>query len=112
MGDPELQRPAPAFAGAGDRAPEAIPEPPAGPGLVLCRLAELPGEALVDADALGGALAVSARTVQRLVGQGHLPPGVELGGRTVWIVGRVLAWLAGRAEQAEKKAARFSRNSS
>jgi predicted DNA-binding transcriptional regulator AlpA len=77
---------------------------------VLRRLAELPGEALIDADALGTALAVSARTVQRLVGQRHLPPGVELGGRTVWIVGRVLAWLAGRAEQAEKKAARFCRN--
>jgi predicted DNA-binding transcriptional regulator AlpA len=67
---------------------------------------------MVDSDALGAALAVSARTVQRLVGQGQLPPGVELGGKTLWIVGRVLAWLAGRAEQAEKKAAGFRRNAS
>ena len=78
-------------------------------GVVITRLAELPDKTLMSEHALAQALEVSVRTFQRLVAQGHLPPGVGLGGKRLWFVGRVLDWLTHRAEQAEKEASRFTR---
>ena len=89
-----------------DPAPDLarLGELPEKAGQVLIRLAELPPAALLDESALATALGVSRRTVQRMVIRGEVQPGVQLGGRPVWIAGRVCTWLARRAEEAEREA--------
>ncbi len=70
-------------------------------------LARLPRQALVDESAMARGLGVVPRTVRRMVARHELPPSLgKMGGRSVWIAGRVLDHLETRAEQAEKKAER------
>jgi predicted DNA-binding transcriptional regulator AlpA len=39
-----------------------------------------------------------------MVARGELPPGLALGGKKVWLAGKVLAWIAEAAEGEERKA--------
>lgn len=90
-----------------DTAPSpATPAPDAAPGRVLRGLAELPPGALLDEAGLAVALGVTARSVRRAVRRFEIPPGLLLGGRRQWLVGRVRAWLDARAAKAEATAER------
>jgi hypothetical protein len=73
-------------------------------GLVLDGFALLPEKALVDDKALGIALGRGDRSIRRMVERGELPPGISIGGRTLWIVGRVIRHLHAMAEREETKA--------
>jgi len=96
---------------AGDAAGVEQDAPSARAGVVLDELARLPDKAILDEAALAKALHVAPRTLRRMVNRWQVPPGVRLGGRSVWFAGRVLAFIeAGmiRAERdAEKNAKRF-----
>ncbi len=85
----------------------ALPEPvPDNAGRTLTGLAALAPETLVDETALARHLAVSKRTVRRMVARYELPPPVRLAGRATWRVGRVLAWIEARADKVEHDAQR------
>ena len=71
---------------------------------VISALAEFPREALLNENAMCRAFDVCDRTIRRMVARHELPPPVRLGGRSTWIVGRVLDWLNSRAEEAEQDA--------
>ncbi len=51
----------------------------------------------------------SERTLQRMVERFEIPPGVTLGGRKVWIVGKIRAWFADAAERREAEALKEAR---
>lgn len=68
-------------------------------GFCTARLAELPAAALLDGLALANCLNVSTRTLQRMTRRGQLPPGVKLGGRRIWMAGKVLEYLAAEADR-------------
>ncbi len=97
-----------------DESYQLTPDDPRGSGdgkgtdMLTTDLATLPSGTLLDERALARCLQVSPRTLRRMVVRGELPPGIRLGGRTVWIAGRVLEHLNARAEriarQAEKNA--------
>lgn len=76
-----------------------------GPG-ILTGLAGFHPDALLAQADLAEALGVCGRTLRRMVMKSELPPPVPLGGRKVWLAGRVRDWLRVRAERAEKDAAR------
>jgi predicted DNA-binding transcriptional regulator AlpA len=69
---------------------------------IIGGLAALPEKALVPERELAAIFYVSQRTIQRMVGRNELPPPVRLGGKSMWIVGRVLAHIEGTAENAER----------
>ncbi len=75
-------------------------------GVCLVELAGLPDAAEMDARALAHALGVHEKTLRRMAQRGEIPPGIRLAGRSVWLAGRVRAWIQDRAEQAEQKAKR------
>ena len=54
-------------------------------------------------------LGCSDRTLQRMVERFEIPPGMTLGGRKVWIVGKVRAWFADAAERREAEALKEAR---
>jgi len=70
-------------------------------GLCLTKLANLPYDTLVDCEALGGCLAVSTRTLRRMVGRGQIPKGLLLGGRRMWMAGKVVDYLREMSERQE-----------
>ena len=51
----------------------------------------------------------SDRTLQRMVERFEIPPGMTLGGRKVWIVGKIRAWFADAAERREAEALKEAR---
>ena len=55
------------------------------------------------------ALNCSERTLQRMIERFELPPPMTLGGRKVWIAGKVRAWLAEAAERKEAEALKEAR---
>lgn len=75
-------------------------------GIVITRLAELPGQTILDERALAGALGVTDRTIRRMVGRYELPPPIRFGGRATWQAEAVLRWFAARAERAARDAER------
>lgn len=68
-------------------------------GLFTSTLAETSTGTLLDERALAQCLCVSARTVRRMVGRGQLPPGVKLGGRRIWMAGKVIEYLQHEADR-------------
>lgn len=78
-------------------------------GWLLTELAALPPGAMVDEQRLARLLGVTDRTVRRMVRRGELPPPVRLGGRAVWLAGRVLAHVERRAEEAARRAEKEAR---
>lgn len=77
-----------------------------GEGRVVIRLAELPGQTLLDERALAVCLGVAMRTIRRMVRRSELPPPVPFGGRATWMVANVLTHFAHRAERAAREAER------
>ena len=71
---------------------------------IISALAEYPKETLLDESAMGHAFNVCTRTIRRMVTRHELPPSIPVAGKSMWIVGRVLAWLEACAERAEKDA--------
>ena len=85
--------------------PEAIAELEC-PGTLISALAELPTKAILDEARLAHFLQVSPRTLRRMVARFELPPAITLGGRSMWVVGRILDYIEARAESAERDATR------
>ncbi len=81
-------------------------------GLLVRSLAGMPENALLDEVRLAAELQVSTRSIRRMVMRHELPPPVRLGGRRVWLAGRVLAHINVNAEREAKRAARNSRRAS
>jgi len=64
---------------------------------------------LITKRELGKCLDCSERTLQRMVERFELPPPMTLGGRKVWIVGKIRAWLTDAAERREAEALKEAR---
>ena len=75
-------------------------------GLLIEALALLPAMAIIDETRLAAMLNVTPRTVRRMVSRFELPPPVSLGGRSVWVVGRVLSHIDAAAERQQRIAER------
>lgn len=75
---------------------------------LLMGLAGLPPNALLGEKALAAVLDVSIRTLHRMVVRGQMPQGVKLGGRRVWMAGKVIEYLAAEAERLAMEARRLS----
>jgi predicted DNA-binding transcriptional regulator AlpA len=78
-------------------------------GLLLDELAFLHEKALVDEKRLAASLKVTPRTIRRMVARFELPPPIRLAGRSVWMVGHVLAHIQAAAERALSDAERQAR---
>ncbi len=80
--------------------------------LVLDGLSKCPAGTLLNERALADCLAVSPRTVRRMVAHGQLPAGIKLGGRRIWIAEKVMEFLVSRSDdlatEARKRAFRFA----
>lgn len=83
---------------------EAAAHRTAGGGGAITQLAELPPHALVDEQFLADAFGVTPRTVRRMVARHEIPPPLSIGNRAIWVVGRVLDYLDGRAKKAQREA--------
>jgi hypothetical protein len=77
-------------------------------GICLTGLAEKPGQALLDEFALADILGVSTRTVRRMVLRGQLPNGIRLGGRRMWVVGKLAEFLSVESDRMAKEARRIA----
>jgi predicted DNA-binding transcriptional regulator AlpA len=64
----------------------------------------LPGKTLLDESRLAAALQVTSRTARRMVASLELPPPVQLGGRSVWMIGKVLEHIEAALEDAKQEA--------
>lgn len=80
------------------------PHKPKSEGMVLDGLANMPKEAMLDEPGLAKTLQVSSRTIRRMVVRDELPPPIPLGGRSMWLVGRVLAHFDAAAERLTQEA--------
>ena len=67
-------------------------------------MARLPEKALLNQEKLGEVLQVDPRTIRRMVARFELPPPTKLGGRAVWMAGRVVQYLEAAMAEAEKTA--------
>lgn len=94
MSDPSLMLPVPS------------PSPVPANGMVLTKLAALPGKTILDETALADILKVKKRTIRRMVSRYELPPPIPFAGRSAWMAEQVIQWFETRAEQAAKDAAR------
>lgn len=88
---------------------EADSEVMRGPGVLVNILAELPEKAILDEARLAHLLHVTPRTIRRMVGRFELPPPVSLGGRSVWMAGRVLGHIDAAAERKQRVAEQQAR---
>ena len=79
------------------------------PGVIMRVLAELPERTVLDETRLAHLLHVTPRTVRRMVSRFELPPPVPLGGKSVWMAGRVLDYIDSAAEQRQREAERQAR---
>jgi hypothetical protein len=70
------------------------------------RLADLPHDTLLDSGALAELFGLSPRTLRRMVSRYELPPGIYVGGRKLWIAGKVLEYLVERAESLARDSAK------
>lgn len=74
----------------------------------LTGLAELPCNTLLGESALASLLHVSTRTLTRMILRGQLPQGVKLGGKRMWIAGKVIDYLALESDRLAGEARRLS----
>ncbi|MGD0092906.1 MAG: hypothetical protein ABSE73_23590 [Planctomycetota bacterium] len=82
-----------------------------GPGLpgVCVGLAQLPGNAHLDAKALAKILGRTVRTIDRATARAELPRPVRFLGRRVWLVRTILEHLQARQDEALEAAAKHER---
>lgn len=71
---------------------------------IITTLAKLPKEALLDEKAMAKAFNVCGKTIRRMTARYELPPPIRVGGRSLWIAGRVISWIEANAERLEKDA--------
>lgn len=71
-------------------------------GVEIDVLARLAAGTILDEARLASIFKVVPRTIRRMVSRHELPPAIPLGGRSVWLAGRVLAYLESMAEHAEQ----------
>ncbi len=64
---------------------------------------------LITKQELAQCLGCSDRTLQRMVERFEIPPPMTLGGRKVWIIGKVRAWFTDAAERREAEALKEAR---
>jgi len=67
------------------------------------KLAQLPGEAILDKAALANSIGCSKRTISRMVDRMELPKPIRLGGRASWVVKRIRAWFEKNSERSEQE---------
>ena len=79
-------------------------------GLYIVGLAELPAGAMVDSQALAEVLTVSTRTLRRMVGRGEIPRGIRLGGRSLWVAGKLVEYFNSEAERQATEARRVAKD--
>ena len=70
----------------------------------LITLDRFPDDRILTKTELAEALCCSPRTLNRMVEKFEIPPGIILGGRCVWIVGKVKLWIASSASRREAEA--------
>lgn len=100
-------------AGCDDTAPEAIHGDAAGAAvgpieLALDGLAKAPAGTLLNERALASYLAVSPRTLRRMVQRGQLPNGIKLGGRRMWVTEKVMEFLVDQSNELAQEARRLA----
>ena len=66
--------------------------------------ARLPDEYVLDIRGLAKCMRCSIRTIHRWVSSGFLPPPHREGGKSIWIVRRIRAWIDQRCEKVEVEA--------
>lgn len=79
-------------------------------GLHLRGLAMLCEGTMLDEKALAECLGTSPRTLRRMVRRGEIPQGIKLGGRRLWVVGKVREYLAEQADRLADDAKRIARH--
>jgi predicted DNA-binding transcriptional regulator AlpA len=77
-------------------------------GYCVTALALLPANTLMDDRALATSLRISTRTLSRMVVKGQLPNGVKLGGRRVWMAGKIVEYISAAADRLAAEARRQS----
>jgi predicted DNA-binding transcriptional regulator AlpA len=84
----------------------SIPNETTSASPILSEIAAVPEKALLDESALAQMFRVSARTIKRWVQHGDIPPPARIGGRKVWMAGRILTFLEDRLTHAEAEGRR------
>lgn len=74
--------------------------------LCTAGMAAMPTSTMIDELTLAGHLQVSTRTIRRMVAHGQIPEGVKIGGRRVWMVGKLLEYVAAEADRLASEARR------
>ncbi len=64
---------------------------------------------LITKQELALCLGCSDRTLQRMVERFEIPPPMTLGGRKVWIIGKIRAWFTDAAERRAAEALKEAR---
>jgi hypothetical protein len=82
----------------------------AGPGLLLHTLARVPERTILDETRLAHLLHVNPRTVRRMVSRFELPPPILLGGRSIWMAGRILDHIGTAIDRKQKTAERQAKH--
>ncbi len=82
------------------------PPPPSAATISLSGFAD--GD-LITKQELCRCLHCSERTLQRMVERFEIPPPMTLGGRKVWIVGKIRGWFADAAERQATEAVKEAR---
>jgi len=94
---------------SGDPLLEAIDQ--IGGGRSRIGLDRVPDERILTKEELARTLGCSGRTLQRMADRFEIPPPTPLSGQSVWIAGKVKAWIADaatlRESQAKKEARRL-----
>lgn len=70
----------------------------------LITLDRFPDDRLLTKPELAEVLGCSPRTLNRMVEKFEIPPGVILGGRCVWLAGKVKSWIVSSASRREAEA--------
>lgn len=67
-------------------------------------LVDHPDDTIVYKQELARVFKVSVKTVDRMVMRGELPPPALLGGKNIWLVGRIREWVNRLMAKREKEA--------
>lgn len=76
--------------------------------LALDGLAKAQPGTLLNERAMASCLAVSTRTLRRMVQRGQLPKGIKLGGRRMWMTEKVMEFLTDQSNELAREARRLA----
>jgi len=80
-----------------------------GEGFEIGELALMHPKTLLDKQRLAQLLAVTSRTIQRMVERSEIPPPITFRKRSFWMAGHVLRHIESQVEEAAKEAERMAR---